>query len=222
VRHQEGDVIKGYFPQIVDEQLFERAMNGRAERFVSGRGRKGTRLSNLFSGLAKCNYCSAPIKFENKGTGPKGGQYLICEGTRRGLGCPSKRWLYKDFETSFLTFVRELDIGSILGDTIDQSSEQMLDNEIAALQAQATSTVKLMESTFELLGKGGAIDFISKKLKELELQQTEILEKIQTKLAERQQHTARRLSFQESKREIQSLLGKLFVGLLRGRSKGHR
>jgi len=83
----DGDAIKDYFPAIVDEQLFYRAQDARDQRRVKGAGRKGPNVSNLFSGLATCAYCRSKMRFENKGPGPKGGTYLVCDSARRGLTC---------------------------------------------------------------------------------------------------------------------------------------
>ena len=78
---------------------------------MNGAGRKGKHLSNLFSGLAHCAYCSSPMRFINKGDRPRGGgQYLICDRAHRGLGCERRAWRYRDFEISFLTFVKEVDL----------------------------------------------------------------------------------------------------------------
>jgi hypothetical protein len=87
-RVPDGDAIKDYFPAIIDEQLFYRAQNARDQRRVKGAGRKGPNVSNLFSGLATCAYCGSKMRFENKGPGPKGGTYLVCDSARRGLRIP--------------------------------------------------------------------------------------------------------------------------------------
>src|SRR5262249_7033997 len=97
-RVPKGEPVKGYFPAIVDEGLFYRGQLAKSQRRNSGAGRKGSGYSNLFSGLAKCAYCKSSILFENKGSG---GFYLICDRAKRRLGCPSVRWRYSDFETSF-------------------------------------------------------------------------------------------------------------------------
>jgi DNA invertase Pin-like site-specific DNA recombinase len=109
-RIADGEPVKNYFPAIIDEELFYQAQLAKSQRRGSGAGRKGVAFTNLFSGIARCAYCRSPILFENKGGGPKGGQYLICDGARRHRGCPSVRWRYRDFEASFLAFVEELEI----------------------------------------------------------------------------------------------------------------
>jgi DNA invertase Pin-like site-specific DNA recombinase len=106
-----SDPIKDYFPRVIDDDLFYRAQQSRSERRISGRGRKGTYLTNLFSGLATCAYCRSPMKFENKGPPPKGGTFLVCEASKRGMGCVTTGWRYEQFESSFLAFVEQIDLG---------------------------------------------------------------------------------------------------------------
>ena len=83
-----GQPIEGYFPAIIDEELFYRAQHAKSQRLVGGAGRKGSTFANLFSGLASCAHCSARILFENKGSGYKGGTYLVCDDAKRKRGCP--------------------------------------------------------------------------------------------------------------------------------------
>ena len=102
-----GSTIPNYFPAIVDEDLFYRVQALRRQRKISGSGRKGLYVSNLFTRLATCAYCGSPMRFENKGYGPNGGTYLSCDNSRRGLGCERVGWRYEDFETLFLAFVHD-------------------------------------------------------------------------------------------------------------------
>jgi Recombinase zinc beta ribbon domain/Recombinase len=101
----DGSAIPDYYPKIVEKELFLRAKQSRFGRDFrdqyAAKGRKGEFVSNLFSGLARCAYCGGSMRFENKGPGPKGGAYLVCDKIKRGLGCKNLRWRYKDFEASF-------------------------------------------------------------------------------------------------------------------------
>ena len=108
----EGAPIKDYFPAIISEQLFYRAQNGRHERRFEAAGRKGSKISNLFSGIAKCAYCKSKMIFAHRG--PNGATYLVCDGARRGLGCEKRGWRYDQLEASFLAFVKELDLESLV------------------------------------------------------------------------------------------------------------
>jgi DNA invertase Pin-like site-specific DNA recombinase len=95
-RQSIGDPIQGYYPRIIDEDLYARALNsisGRSRR-VGGRGR---RLVNLFGGLAVCGACGSKMTFRGKGKKVRADgsivneDYLICDGYQRGLGCQNGR-----------------------------------------------------------------------------------------------------------------------------------
>jgi DNA invertase Pin-like site-specific DNA recombinase len=140
-REPVGPLLKNYYPRIIDDDLFYRVQAAREQRRVKGAGRKGKHLSNLFSGLAHCAYCDAPMRFINKGNGRRGGgQYLICDKAIRGLGCEKTTWRYRDFEASFLAFVNEVNVGKILRADVGAD----LDAEIDALRGRL-ATIKTQE-----------------------------------------------------------------------------
>ena len=60
-RTPDGEPIEGYFPAIIDDELFYRAQHAKSQRLVGGARRKGKAFTNLFSGLASCAYCNARI-----------------------------------------------------------------------------------------------------------------------------------------------------------------
>ena len=99
-RVPDGEPITNYFPAIIPEQVFYQAEHGRSQRKAggAGSGRKGPGYTNLFTGLARCAYCKSTISIENKGSGSRGGSYLVCGDAQRGLGCEATRWRYQDFE----------------------------------------------------------------------------------------------------------------------------
>jgi DNA invertase Pin-like site-specific DNA recombinase len=108
-RVPDGEPIPGYFPAVVNEDLFLRAKQGRKQR-KNGGGRKGENISNLFSGIAHCAYCGSKMSYRNKATGKR--SYLQCMKALRGLGCERTGWSYPDFEATFIKWVQELDIPS--------------------------------------------------------------------------------------------------------------
>jgi hypothetical protein len=71
-----------------------------------------------------------------KGLPPKGGNYLVCDRSGRGLGCERTAWRYDQFEASFLAFVSELDLEHIVR---DDKNFMNLENEIAALRGKLAS-----------------------------------------------------------------------------------
>lgn len=204
-----GEPVKDYFPSIVDEDLFYEAQHAKSQRRGSGAGRKGASFTNLFTGMAKCAYCSSPILFENKGSGAKGGTYLVCDGARRQRGCPSLRWRYRDFEASFLAFVDELDVESIVNATSHSERRSNLERELAALKGELSTVSDMMEKTYAVLNQGGPVSFITGKLNELEQRRTELSKGIGVKSVEQHDLLSRESRYQHSKEEIRQLVARL-------------
>lgn len=207
-RVAKGDPVRDYFPAIIDEQLFYRAQVAKAQRKISGKGRKGETYSNLFSGLARCAYCGSKVLFENKGYGPKGGAYLVCDSTKRKLGCPSTRWRYEDFEASFLRFVEEIDLASVI-DASSQNGLRDLENAIEALQGELRAVTELMEKTYNLLSDGAAMEFIRAKLNEQAASKATLESTIRAKSVHRDELAAEANRRQKSSEEIKALINRV-------------
>jgi DNA invertase Pin-like site-specific DNA recombinase len=208
-RVADGDPIKDYFPQIVDETLFYRSQSARAQR-QNGGGRKGLNISNLFSGIAKCAYCKSRMRFENKGSRPKAGTYLVCDRARRGLDCEKTGWKYDDLEASFLTYVREIDLASLVHTETDNAQRKRLADEIAALVGQLTDINDQKTRALDLYLQGGtARDFVGQKLNDLEQNTLLLADAIKTKEKELGALTADLAQFYESRDQIKALVEQL-------------
>jgi hypothetical protein len=144
-----------------------------------------------------------------QGTGNKGGTYLVCDAAQRGRGCTGIRWRYRDFEASFLTFVEELDIESIVHEGADTEKRRALEGELAALRGELTSVDDLMEKTFAVLAAGGPVEFVTSKLNEMKLRQNDLTERLHAKDAENREFLSRESRFQSSKEEIRQLVLRL-------------
>jgi hypothetical protein len=107
-RIPEGDPISKFYPPVIEESLFLAAQVAREENLASGRGRKGRLITNLFRGIPTCAYCASPVLFKSKSNVKS----LICSRVIEKRGCFRFAWSYRDFENSFLDFVknRELDV----------------------------------------------------------------------------------------------------------------
>jgi DNA invertase Pin-like site-specific DNA recombinase len=123
-REPEGEIDYNYFPRIITEEQFLVVSHGRRTRAISSGGRRGGNQTNLFTHMTECRSCGSPFRYINKGIGE--GQYLQCLASFNGEGCSSKMWRYSDFETTFLTFVRELDLRSVFTTTKDIEMEERL------------------------------------------------------------------------------------------------
>lgn len=109
-----GDPVAGYFPQVVDEELFQRAQGARISRRTSSGGRRGVGQQNLFTHVAKCARCGSPMHLVNSGRPPKGTVVLRCSAAMKGAGCGAKSWNYRQFEQAFLTYVREVGLRELV------------------------------------------------------------------------------------------------------------
>lgn len=144
-----GEIQRGYFPTIINEDTFWAAQGSIADRKIRGGGRKGLHLSNLFSGLLKCGYCTSNVHFINKGS--KGGQHLICDSSRRHLGCKAEAWNYHNFEASFFAFVQELNLEEITTDSDTKERLKEIDISISSMRAKLQSLRRNQSKTYELL-----------------------------------------------------------------------
>lgn len=166
-----GDPVSNYFPKIIDEGQFLRIQASRRKRLVEGAGRKGPEYRNLFTQIAKCDYCGAPMRFVNKGLPPKGSQTLRCTNAVRNLECVSSSWTYSDFETSFLYFVKEVDLTATLKAAAEKSERASIEQQIAAVEEKIHQLKAKRELIFEMLTEpGSSTPFIRSKLDECEAQ----------------------------------------------------
>lgn len=103
-REPVGKPIPDYFPKAIEPQLFYAVCGQRNKNKAFG-GRKSKDATNLFSNIAFCGYCKAPMHHKDHGEW----QYLVCSNAKRGLKCSCPGWPYSDFETSFLEFINDID-----------------------------------------------------------------------------------------------------------------
>jgi hypothetical protein len=115
----EGNAIRGYYPAIIDEKLFNKAQETRRENLISGRGRKGRLITNLFAGIPTCTYCLAPVKFHSNGSAKS----LICSTVLEQRGCYRMGWSYQAFERSFFQLVARLNLQEAADSERDKLSE---------------------------------------------------------------------------------------------------
>lgn len=208
-RVADGDPIPNYYPAIVPEEVFYQANHSRSRRKIGGAGRKGPGYTNLFGGIARCAYCNSQVVFENKGSGSKGGSYLICGSAQRGWECSSIRWKYSDFEASFLASVPELNLESILNSDADAKARKDVEGELAALRGEITAVDVLMEKTYELLSANAAPDFVAGKLNELSEKRATLTDRIASSEEKQAELLSKDARFYSSKEEIGELVRQL-------------
>ncbi len=151
-RKPEGEPIADYFPRIIADGLFYRVQQARRSRGVGSGGPRGESQRNLFTHIAKCGYCGSPMHLVNKGTGPKGGIYLRCHRAMVGGECTRVSWKYDEFEQSFLFFVREIDLDSVVNAAAQFEAKQEYDNAKKGLTAKREHEELRRERLLDLLG----------------------------------------------------------------------
>jgi DNA invertase Pin-like site-specific DNA recombinase len=206
-----GPALANYYPTIVPEDLFLRAKRARHLRDFSDstapKGPKGHSYANLFSSLARCAYCGSSMWFENKGQGPKGGRFLVCDRVKRGLGCQNVRWRYDDFEASCLLFLQELDLEDLL---IPNRQNDQIATTIQVLQGRLTVLREQQEKTFELhLQSPSEASFVARKLTGFDQQISEIEAEIAKAKAAQVAARNEANQFNHSKVEIKKLIDRL-------------
>lgn len=192
------ELIKGYYPRILSEELFYQVQRARDSRNVrkhgTGSGRKGKELSNIFSGIAYCGYsmdrryggyhCAGNherMSLSNKG---RNLTYLQCTRTKNGnTGCElcRKLWRYDAFEKSFLTHIRDIDVSVLFGtpselrQEIEEVSQRLSAQEGRLVDAKKQITL-LEQQMDEALRDGKRLpNFATSKTVELE----ELIEKLE-------------------------------------------
>jgi DNA invertase Pin-like site-specific DNA recombinase len=117
------DPVEGYFPAIVERELFERV--ARRAQATAPRGRNaGATPKSIFAGLLKCVHCGGTATRM-----PKGGQvYLVCSKANRKVGCKYQAVRYEDVEKALRQNAR-----AIIKDAPRGQATEDIDAEIANL-----------------------------------------------------------------------------------------
>lgn len=111
-----GEPIRGYYPRLIDPDLFERVNATAPDRKATMGGRKSV-VANLVSGLVKCSVCKSPMEYVRaraagtvivrKGVPqaplPNETAYLYCREHQRGGECSNGAGVaYVGFERALL------------------------------------------------------------------------------------------------------------------------
>lgn len=149
-----GDPVPDYYPPLISKEEFFLLQSLRSQRLMTGaKAKKGTTVPNLLSGIVKCGYCGSTMvlaggsasrirAIDGTSTIRPGKKVLVCDGARRGMNCYAVQWGYKDFEKSFLTFCRGLDLDRIvnIANKAENSRERQL-----TIQDQLHSTIAAID-----------------------------------------------------------------------------
>ena len=203
-RIAEGEEISGYYPAVVSADLFWSAQAASAGRQSGGGGRRGKKLSNIFSHVAKCE-CGRPMIHVDKGIYKgKSQRYLVCDGLRRGLGCttPGSRW-WPYSETEFAI------MGSIVAEGITPLDSDSQDR-IADMREQLARLRVQME--YSETRKNKLLDFddlddqaIRKRIREAAAE----VKRLKTECNNLESDIEKASSLQSSKKSLEDTLKRL-------------
>jgi DNA invertase Pin-like site-specific DNA recombinase len=206
-----GDPIAGYYPPIVDVNIFY-AVQEQLKAFQGKGGRTG-KAKNLFPHLVKCAYCGGPMAYADKGPPPYGGQILICDNARRRFKCDAHRMRYDEAEALILANCQGLRPDQVLPDPDSQTQQIQALN--LKLQGVAGSLVDIESQIDQLVGRvaqapsESLVARYEKRITELEEQQAQLTEQQKQLAAELKQLQRSAKSFTKWKRDFKQLLKSL-------------
>ncbi len=93
-----GELLKDYYPQVVDEELFyEVQASVRSRKIKAGRV-NNRHFSNVFRHVLKCGFCGSSMAYVSKGVKSKG-SYLTCSSAKKSGECnQTKHYRYVPVE----------------------------------------------------------------------------------------------------------------------------
>ena len=155
-------VIENYYPAVITVEKWLAAQ----PKLITKR-RSNPRKANLFTGLLFCGDCGGRMQVDSNTDHEKGTiSRMVCQRSRRGQGCQITPWRMNEFERSFLKFVHEVDVGSLLG---KPSIDPTLGLQIDALTQQITEIESKIDNLLDAIESGGAAS-LAKRIQEYEIE----------------------------------------------------
>lgn len=145
-REKAGKLIPNYYPQVIDQKLFDRvkAVFEANSKRAGNAGGRADKYNNLFTHLVKCSNCGDSMRYIDKGGGrPK----LRCDNNARGLECNESRKVRYDIaEPMLLNYCHGLDPSDIMpGNEKRQTELTNTQNELQEVQG----ALSRMRETYE-------------------------------------------------------------------------
>lgn len=208
-----GDAIENYYPALISKDEFFLLQSFRSERATGGaKARKGSTVSNLLSGIVKCGYCRSTMVMagaaakrirSEDGSEVKrpARKVLVCDSGRRGLECFAVQWDYKDFERSFLSFCRSVELKRILTNlkSANIAGERKLSvrEKLQAIVSEIGETQRRLNNLIDAIEAGDALASVRERIRKTELK-LEGLDK------SKQQYEAELLLLEGTDRQLES------------------
>ena len=154
--------LEGYYPAIIDKELFWAVQAKRGTR----KGGRISRKRNLFSSVLTCGYCRGTMLVETTKTHA----HISCKNARYSKKvCSVHYWRYEQFEDLFFRFVQsDLDFSSVFESKVD-----VVEGKLKELDEKISNLLRLAES--------GSLT-ITNRLLELESERSKITQKPQTNI----------------------------------------
>lgn len=161
--------VEDYYPPVVDKTLFYevqaiRNSRNRNKNTMSA-GRKGL-CYNIFQGTAKCGYCGGSVHIRRK---PGiNSAFLYCAKSLQGGGCIGVSYNVRQLETEFLTFTKELNLASVLGDTSATDNLAAKESDLAACIGKLEEFESKMNNLLTAVESGSDVTFLVQRLRDVE------------------------------------------------------
>jgi DNA invertase Pin-like site-specific DNA recombinase len=203
-RVPDGEPIEGFYPIMIDESLFFQVQNRLNERRVTGGGRKGTNFTNLFPKLLRCGNCFGKMHVRNKGKHRD--KWLICDNAMKGTKCLRLYWRYSEFETSVLSFLREIDLRALVQNVTE--ARQTLDHRdrLQEMAGRLAEVARRRDRAFQLLTGQEATDHLETEYRKLDREAADLKAEVDRLTAEEQSMTAETMAFAEGQRAAPELI----------------
>lgn len=154
--------IENYYPAVITAEEWAAAQ----PRPITKR-RSSARKANLFTGLLYCGDCGGRMQVDSTTDHQKGtSSRMVCQRSRRGQGCKITPWRMNEFERSFLKFVHEIDVASLIG---KPTLDPRLGLQIDAITQKITDIESKIGNLLDAIESGGAVS-LAKRVQEYEIE----------------------------------------------------
>jgi DNA invertase Pin-like site-specific DNA recombinase len=152
VRQNDGDPIRGYYPEIITPDVFLQAKAVRAQRQTT-RSTKQSKNFNIWQGLAKCRLCDDAMHLINKGRPPKGYTYLQCYSAKKGK-CRNGSIRIEQSETVFKEILTNVDSMSLIhGRSAEvRRNLEIEEGKLALIASKLEQATEVQAAYFSLAG----------------------------------------------------------------------
>ncbi|TFY89620.1 recombinase family protein [Pseudomonas kairouanensis] len=145
-RRTSGEPIKGFYPPVIDEELYYAALDSRKSRNVSKAAKTSSNF-NVWAKIAVCAYCKSPMHLVNKGKPPKGRKYIRCSKSAKGA-CINRSVRLDESEIVFQEMLAKLNMASLIKDNAQVLRKRIseLDGRIESARLKLVDVSALLQS----------------------------------------------------------------------------